>query len=65
MYRNNNLRRFVRHILRTWKQKLYAIGMVALGVLATVLCDGDATLLVLMLCFAVPMFFSRRADWIV
>lgn len=44
------------------KNKLYAIGLVALGA-ASMLLTYDATFLVFTLLFGVPMFFSKE-EWI-
>lgn len=44
------------------KNKIYAILMLGIGAVATAL-SNDATLLVLMSVFAVPMFFSKE-EWI-
>lgn len=63
MYNKNNMRRFMRYFRRTLKQKLYAVAMVAAGIVSTSVLDGDATFLALMLCIAVPMFISRK-NWI-
>lgn len=63
MYKRSKTERFVRYLRKTLKQKLYAIAMIAIGVLGAVVPDGDATMLVLMACFAVPMFFSKK-NWI-
>lgn len=46
---------------RTWKNKLGAVALLALST-APIFIDGDATALVFMACFAVPMFFSKN-DW--
>lgn len=48
--------------IRTWKNKVIAIALLLLGTVP-VFMDQDATALVLMACFAVPMFFSRE-NWI-
>lgn len=58
-------KRFVRHLRKTWKQKLCAMALAAVGVLSAMLSEGDATALIIMLFIAVPMFFSNRTDWIV
>lgn len=48
---------------RTLKNKLYALALLALGVIP-ILIEGDATLLVLAAFIAIPMFLSRK-NWIV
>ena len=45
------------------KNKIYSIAMLAIGGFATILSDGDATALVFISLFAVPMFFSKK-EWI-
>jgi uncharacterized membrane protein YiaA len=63
MYNKNNMKRFVKYLRRTRKQKLYAVGMIAVGVLSALIADGDITLLVVTLLFAIPMFISNKI-WI-
>ena len=63
MYKRNNMRRFVRYFWRTLKQKLYALAMISLGVLTT-LVGEDATALVFLMFIAVPMFISDKR-WVV
>ena len=59
--RQKAMERFFKYMRRTWKNKLIAIAIVCAGMLG-VAVEKDGTALVLMLFFAVPMFFSRR-DW--
>lgn len=47
---------------RTWKNKVCALALLAIGTVPVII-DQDATALVLMACFTVPMFFSRE-NWI-
>lgn len=54
--------RFVRYMKRTIGNKICAIAMIAAGGLVTML-SGDATALVFLLMFAVPMFFAWE-QWI-
>ena len=63
MYRKNyrGKRSFARYIRKTAQNKLSAIAMVAMGVLVTILDHGDATALMVILMFAVPMFFSKES----
>ena len=49
--------RFKRYIRRTLPNKICAIAMIAIGVFGTML-SGDATALVFLLMFAVPLFFA-------
>ena len=62
MYKRR-IRRFVKHMQKTWEQKLYAIGLITIGALSAVLSDGDATMLILTSIFAVPMFFAK-SNWL-
>lgn len=63
-YRKQKARKnFVKYISVTWKNKLLAIAMVCAGMLGVII-EKDATALVFMMFFAVPMFFSSR-DWTV
>jgi hypothetical protein len=47
------------YLKRTWKNKLIAILLVLPCVLATQI-EGDATVLVLALMVATPLFFAKR-----
>lgn len=53
--------RFAEYIIETWHNKLAAMFLLACGLLGVAI-ERDATALVFLMCFAVPMFFSRR-DW--
>ena len=55
--RERRMRRFARYLDRTFKNKLYAIILIMLGIIPTKI-DGDATFLVLMLMFGIPLFFA-------
>lgn len=57
--RERNIRRFVRYMEETAKNKLYAIAMAILGVLVTIVA-GDATALMFLLFVAVPLFFAGK-----
>lgn len=48
--------------MKTWKNKLSAIILLACGYVG-VLIDNDATALVLFVMFAVPLFFAKK-NWI-
>lgn len=61
--RQKAIKNFVKYMRRTWKNKLIAITAISAGMLGVVL-EKDATALVFMMFFAVPMFFSSR-DWTV
>ena len=62
---NNNLHKeiriFVRHMQRTYKNKLAALAMFMIGVVVANL-SGDGTFLVFVLMFGLPMFFAKK-DW--
>lgn len=47
--------------MKTWKNKLSAIILLACGCMG-VLIDNDATALVLFALFAVPLFFAKK-NW--
>lgn len=53
------IRRFVRHIERTWMNKACAIAFVIAGSIPMAL-TGDATAFVLALMFAIPLFFATK-----
>lgn len=63
MYRRSIVR-FMRCLNRTWKQKLCAVGLIAIGVLTAILSEGDITALIFLSIFAIPMFLSKGANWI-
>jgi hypothetical protein len=45
--------------MKTLKNKLFAVGMEALGVLLTAVY-GDGTFLVFISMFAIPLFFAKQ-----
>ena len=47
--------------MKTWKNKLYALVLLALGYLS-VLVENDATVLVFLAMFAIPLFFAKE-NW--
>lgn len=55
--RERDRRRFIRYIQRTYQNKITAIALVLAGLVPVWVC-GDATVLVLSLMIAVPMFFA-------
>lgn len=59
--RQKAMKKFIKYIRRTWKNKLGAIFMFISGMLGVWMLN-DATALVSLMLFAVPMFFSSR-DW--
>ena len=56
------VKRFVLYMLETWKQKLWALVLMACASVPMFI-DGDATALVLVALFAVPGFFVK-SRWI-
>lgn len=57
----NFINKFVMYIAETYKNKLIALGMIAIGLLVLVL-DQDATILVFTTIFGIPLFLSKK-DW--
>ena len=55
------IKAFVKYIIRTYRNKLAALVMVAAGVLVAKLTD-DATFLVFVMMFGIPLFISKE-DW--
>lgn len=51
------------YLRETWKNKICALALIGIGVLTAVL-SGDATALVFLLMFAIPLFLSFE-NWIV
>ena len=47
---------------KTFKNKLYAILLIIVGIVSTMI-EGDATILAFLGIFAVPMFFAKE-PWI-
>lgn len=60
--RQTNAVRFVNYLYKTWRNKVTAMVMVAIG-MTGLMMDKDATLLVIMSLIAVPMFFSNK-NWL-
>ena len=50
--------------MKTLKNKIYALGLVGIGVAATFLLEEGIGVLIFMLMFAVPLFFAKK-NWIV
>ena len=57
--RERRIRWFARYLDRTFKNKLYATILIGLGIIGTKI-DGDATFLILMLFFGIPLFFATE-----
>lgn len=56
------IRKFVRHIRRTLRNKLYAIALIMVGIILRFI-SNDITFLVFTLLIGIPMFFSNK-NWI-
>lgn len=61
--RNRIMRTFIGYMRKTWKNKIYAIGLILLSMIPIYL-EGEGTAFIMALLLAVPMFFSTRTDWI-
>lgn len=57
--KQNTYKTFKRYFRRTYKNKLCALAMIILGIIATSI-DRDATVLVLTLLFGLPLFFAKQ-----
>lgn len=53
------IKAFVKHILKTYKNKLAALVMIAAGLLVAALTD-DATFLVFVTTFGIPLFITKE-----
>lgn len=53
------MKRFVRHIFRTYKNKLAVMAMLAIGIVAAKI-SGDATFLAFAIVFFGPFFFVKE-----
>lgn len=60
--RERRVKHFIRHMKETYKNKICAIAIIALG-MVPIIIEGDATATVLLWMFAIPMFFARKS-WI-
>lgn len=61
-HKNRNVKGgFVKYFRETWRNKLCACALLIAGMFGVIL-ETDATALITMALFAVPMFFSRE-DW--
>lgn len=49
---------------KTFKNKIYAIGLIIFSVLSAILLKGDITVLIFTSLIAIPLFFSKE-NWIV
>lgn len=55
------IKAFAKYMLRTYKNKLAALVLIAAGVLVMLLTD-DATFLVFVMTFGIPLFITKE-DW--
>lgn len=60
--KKNCIRRFVRYMRRTYKNKIIASLLLSIGWIST-LIDNDGTFLLMVAMFAIPLFFAKR-NWI-
>ena len=58
---HRNIWRFIRHMQVTYKNKLAALAMLAIGIVSAKM-SGDGTFMMFVLVFGLPLFFSKR-DW--
>lgn len=64
MHKKNKFRTwFVRYIIRTYKNKLASLMMIALGVCGLLVFPDDGTFFAFILLFAIPLFLSGR-NWV-
>ena len=49
---------FVRHMFKTFKNKIFAVALMILGYAST-LVDGDATFFVMTIIFGLPLIFAK------
>lgn len=52
--------RFHRYLRRTLWNKMMAIFLVGIGIISTLVSDGDCTFLLFTLVFGVPLVFVRK-----
>lgn len=48
--------------MKTLKNKLYGTALILAGVIATAVSEGDATALVFLSCFGVPLLLAKE-NW--
>lgn len=53
------MKRFMKHLKNTWKNKLVSIALIIIGYLST-LPEKDGTAFVFILMFAIPLFFAKN-----
>ena len=54
--------RIVMNLQRTWRNKVFALCMLLVGLIA-ILATGDGTGSVFLTAIAIPMFFAREDVW--
>ena len=57
---NVNKKIFAKYIRETYKNKLVAILLIAIGVFIMLLTNGDATILTFTSIIGIPLFFSKK-----
>lgn len=55
-----NKKEFTRYIRKTYKNKLIAMILLAVGIISTSISDGDVTFLVFTMMIGLPLFFTRK-----
>lgn len=61
--RNTLMKRFVEHMRKTYRNKIFVVAGILFGIFAAWLLDGDGTVLVWALLFGVPIFFAKGDIW--
>lgn len=54
------LNRFKNYIRRTYKNKLVALGLFGLGIVSTMLSDGDGTAMIFLGIIGLSAFFAKE-----
>lgn len=57
---------FIKHLSKTWKNKLVSMLLVTLGVISVPLLDNDGTVLLLTILMGIPLIFeteNRVLNW--
>lgn len=58
--RERNMKRFVRYMRRTLRNKIAALGLIGLGAVTLPICDGDGTFFVVTLIMGACLFFANE-----
>lgn len=57
---NKYIKNFIKHLNKTWKNKLVALSLVTLGVISVPILDNDGTILVLTILMGIPLIFEKE-----